>query len=89
MKRFSVAFTALFLTVGCTHYNTVPYPSEVKQNFVAACTQKGSTEQRCTCMFNAIQSRFDIAEYMQIESTVVKGGQPPKAFFDAVSSCLR
>jgi len=73
-------------------FTTVPlygqaeaYPADVLQNYMAACTQRGSPG-RCRCTLASIQRRFTIGEYRAMEERIAKG-DVPREMMAVVDDC--
>jgi len=72
--------------------NTSAYPSDLVQNFMNACMQKGSNQEFCSCVLDKIQSNFTLEQFMEIENGITNGTSYPEfvAFTKkAREECLR
>lgn len=61
------------------------YPSDVVENYLAACKQRGDA-RACRCTMDAIRRRFTIDEYRAMEARIRKG-DVPREMLAVVDDC--
>jgi hypothetical protein len=64
------------------------YPSEVRSNFITACTDAGSSQTICECMFTAIESSISFAEFTELERKGNDAIVSDSRIYDAALKCV-
>ena len=77
MVRTLAALALAVLAAGCRDRRH-PYPDDVVENFIRACTARGAPEGACRCSLDAVRRRFTAEEYRALESRVGRGEVPPE-----------
>lgn len=65
------------------------YPAEVTENFLASCTQAGTSQEVCQCALDKLEDKYSLDEFTR-EAQSLQGGQPSDEFSqDIVSFSLQ
>jgi hypothetical protein len=86
MSRFALAALLVVFAAACGGSSEHSYPTEVVDNFMNSCTQKGSKES-CTCAIDHIQKKFTLDEFRSMEARMANKGEIPKEMMDAIADC--
>lgn len=68
--------------------NRTPYPAEVAQNFINSCIQNGGNQEACTCLFNKVQERYSLQEFVQVEQASMASGKLPQEVSEFAAACV-
>ena len=55
-----------------------PYSPQLVNNFMGACTQKGTSQTNCGCMLNTFKQNFSEPEFLRIEQQFTATGKFPE-----------
>jgi hypothetical protein len=77
MRRTVAALVLAVLAAGCRD-GRHPYPADVVDNFIRACTARGAPEGACRCTLDAVRRRYTAEEYRALESRLGRGEAPPE-----------
>ena len=55
-----------------------PYSPQLVNNFMEACTQKGTSQTNCGCMLNTFKQNFSEPEFLRIEQQFTATGKFPE-----------
>ena len=85
MLRFIIAAALLATALACHRPPDHPYPPDVQQNFLRACTTRAD-DRTCRCALEQMERRFTIEEFNGFEAEL-KAGQVPQPMVDATTAC--
>ena len=80
--RMGLAVVSL---LGCKSAPPTPYPPDIVEAFVKACTANAS-ESNCRCAIDRIQRKFTLDEYLAFENRITHR-DIPKELVDATADC--
>jgi hypothetical protein len=63
------------------------YPAAFQQQLLSDCATEGLPDARCSCMLNAVQSRFTYADYADLEARLLTTGERPPELEQALAPC--
>ena len=92
MNKLLVLAILLLALASCggSSDNSHKYPSKVKDNFMKSCgaTSGGSDSANkvCQCSFDAIQKKYTLKEFNDLEQNITGGGTPT-GLIDIVTKC--
>jgi hypothetical protein len=79
---------ALLGALACHREPLHDFPSDVVDNFLAACRSKGGPDDACQCALDGLRRRFTAEEYAALEKNVRDGDQAAtKVLADVVVDC--
>ncbi len=64
------------------------YPAEVTENFLASCTQAGTSQAVCQCALDKMEGKYSIQEFTQ-EAVRLQQGQASEEFQQDIVSFSR
>jgi hypothetical protein len=82
----TLVLVSLAAAVACRGHQDI-YPPEVVQNFMKACTARG-TQRACRCTLDAIERKFTAEEFAALEKRAAHGEQP-KELMELAVDCTR
>jgi hypothetical protein len=85
MLRTLATVALAVLVAGCGDRGH-PYPPDVVENFLHACTARGAPEGACRCSLDAVRRRFTVDEYRALEARVARG-EVPRELSDLAADC--
>lgn len=79
MHGTSVTLTALVVLalglIACNNASAGRYPEEVRNNYLQACTEKGTTIVDCKCTLRGLEQRLSHEEFMKLDEAIRNGDQ--------------
>ena len=49
------------------------YPDQVRNNYMTSCTRSGGTQEQCRCTLEAVEAKYNLDEFTQLEQDIAKG----------------
>lgn len=91
-KRAAVAGAVAVVMAACGGGNGAggtDYPPEVTENFLASCTQAGTSQEVCQCALDKLEDKYSLEEFTR-EAVKLQQGEPSDEFSqDIVSFSLQ
>ena len=85
MRRLAPVLFVL-LAAGCRAPGH-EYPPDVVENFMRACTARGTSEAACRCSLDGIRRLYAPDDYRALEARIARGEKPPQEILDLAADC--